>query len=134
MSAFTEAERVQIRSYLGASRMYIASDPRLESAITNAQTSAEGGSAPDDSTETYIRSLIVNLQGVDTRIKALQAQKGASAVDEIRVDPAREHGRLCKEGRMWVARLSDVLRYRPLRDVFGGIEPEGDGGGQLQQY
>ncbi len=114
--------------------MYISSDPRLESAISNAQIEADGGSAPDDSTELYIKSLIVKLQGVDTKIASLQDQKGAAQVDEIKVDPAREHGRLCKEGRMWVARLSDVLRYRPLRDVFGGIEPSGGGGGQLQEY
>lgn len=116
---FSEGDRVLIRQYLGASRMYITSDPRLESSITNAQSVEDGGSAPDGSTESMILSIIDVLQATDAAIINLDSQQGALGVQKIQIDSTREMARLRSKGRMFVGRLSAQLNYRPIFDVFG---------------
>lgn len=134
---FAEATRVQIRLYLGASRMYLSSDPRLESAITNAQSEADGGAAPDNTTELLILGILTDLGTVETQLKKLWSKAIAVDIEGLKVDAARAMGMLRMEGRRLVGHLADTLRYRPLRDVFSSVAPSdesGGGGGQLQQY
>lgn len=116
--AFTEAERVKIRRYLGASRLFLSSDPRLESAITTIQSIADGGSAPDSSTEDDVRAALTTLATIDTYLDEC-AELAMAAEDEgTRVDYGYRMGIACKRGRMLVGLISDALEYRPLRDVF----------------
>ena len=53
--AWTEADRVAIRSYLGFADLFLQADPRLESAITSLQARVEGGTRPDVSAEAQVR-------------------------------------------------------------------------------
>jgi hypothetical protein len=123
---FQESDRVQIRLYLGYSGTYLQADPRLESAIKNVQSIADGGTRPDSSTETLVRGIISSLQNIDTQITILASQQGAGAVGSIRVDAARETARLRMVGRQYVHRLARVFDTQPHSDIFSSA-PLDDG-------
>ena len=116
--AFVEAERVQIRRWLGYSAMYASRDPILESAISSAQAVAEGGSRPDDRTEPAVRGWLAELTTLETRWKELYEQMQAAKLDDITIDPLRGLSGLFKIGRMYVGHLSDALSTPVKRDVF----------------
>lgn len=116
--AFIEAERVEIRRYLGFSRMYLQTDPRLESAITTAQSAADGGAAPDSSTEALIRATLTDLGTLENSLKALWPQAQALAAGSLRLDVARAAAMLRAEGRRLVGVIADQLEIAPRRDVF----------------
>lgn len=117
--AFSEADRVKIRSYLGYAQIFLQADPRLESAMTAVQSIADGGTRPDNSAELYIKAIVVDLESVDTRLKSLHAPALATKADDVSLDVPRARAMLCAEGRRIVNRLSVQLDTRPQRDVFG---------------
>ena len=116
--AFSEGERVQIRRYLGYSRLYLQSDPRLEAVMTSVQSQADGGSSPDSSTEDLIRSLLGDLVELQRSMKALWAQAQALDADGLKIDVARAMAVLRSEGRRLVGEIADQLEIHPRRDVF----------------
>tara|TARA_B100001123_G_scaffold393807_1_gene474067 strand:- start:2475 stop:2870 length:396 start_codon:yes stop_codon:yes gene_type:complete len=122
--AFTESDRVKIREYLGTSRLFEDYDPRVESAITAIQSTADGGAAPDDSSELRIREYLASLEAIEVQLTSLQNKYLAVTADEVRVDCQRAMAALRSEGRRWVGRLSDILDCTPRHDAFGpGREP-----------
>lgn len=121
--AFVEADRVSIRRWLGYSAMYASRDPILESAITSAQSVADGGSRPDDSTEEAIQAYLAELSTLETRWKEYYEQMLAHKVDELVVDPLRGLAGLKQIGRMYVGHLSDALSTPVKRDVFSAPLP-----------
>jgi len=125
--AWAEVDRVQIRMYLGASSMWLQSDSRLESAITNSQAVSDGGTRPDNSTELAMRGVIGSLQIVDKQLVALANQQGATAVSTTKLDAAREGARLKGEGRMWVHRLARFLDTFPYADIYGAAPSRATG-------
>ena len=116
--AWVESDRVNIRLYLGFSALFLQANPRLESAITASQAIVDGGTRPDNSTETLARSIITELQGVDTKLDNLDPLMGGTKVDEAEVDAARETARLCAKGRRYVHRLARIFDTAPIADVF----------------
>jgi hypothetical protein len=116
--AFTEGERVQIRRYLGYSRLYLQSDSRLESVMTSIQSQADGGSSPDSATEDLIRSLLDDLTELQKNMKALWTQAQALDADGLKIDVARAVAVLRSEGRRLVGEIADQLEVHPRRDVF----------------
>jgi len=116
--AFSEAERVQVRRYLGCSRLYLQSDPRLESVMTSVQAAADGGSAPDGSTEDLLRQTLADLAELKVRMKDLWAQAQALDADGLKIDVARAMAVLRSEGRLLVGVIADQLEVAPRRDVF----------------
>lgn len=129
--AFTESDRVQIRTYLGYAALWLQADPRLESAISNIQAitavdpAAVGGTRPDSSSENQVRMLIQKLIQIDTNLDDLDDFKGAEKVDEGSVDSVREDLRLRRKGRMYVYRLAKILDTEPRADVFGASTAQG---------
>jgi hypothetical protein len=118
--AFSEADRVQIRLYLGFGSLYLQADPRLENAITALQSVTDGGTRPTNDAELVAKGILTELADVDSRIKALRDQQAATeVVGELRLDAAREQQRLCTEGRRYVHRLSRMLDTFPRSDAFG---------------
>lgn len=117
--AFLEADRVQIRIYVGYSATFLQADPRLESAITYCQSTSDGGSRPDNSTELAIRQVIAQLQSVDQQITNLQPLYGALGVGTIKIDVARQNAMLRKDGRALVHRLCRFFDVAPYSDIFG---------------
>ncbi len=116
--AFSETNRVAIREYLGFSAEFLQADPRLERAITVAQSVADGGTRPDNSTELRVLALIASLQLIDSQLDTQSTFLGAGTVDEVKVNSAREMVRLRMQGRMYVHRLARAFDTFPRSDVF----------------
>lgn len=118
--AFTEADRVQIRKYLGFADLYQQIDSRLESAINAVQSVADGGTRPTSDAENEVKGIIVELKDIDARVKALRDQQAATElVGEVRLDAARETHRLWSEGRVYVERLARIFDTKKRADAFG---------------
>lgn len=126
--AFTEAERVQIRRWLGFSALFTQAEPRLESAITAVQAANDGGSRPDNTTELAVRGYLADLAAIENQIRIRRDQVEADKVDESRIDTARGNAILRQEGRLYVGYLADALSTRPRRDVFSPPSLDMSGG------
>lgn len=116
--AFTEADRVQLRRWLGFSSIFNATDPFFEAAITSVQSTADGGSRPDNTTELAVKGWVTELAAIETKWKDLYDQMQAYKLDELTIDPLRGLAGLFKIGRMYVGHISDALSTPPKRDVF----------------
>lgn len=117
--AFTESDRVQIRQFLGYSALWLQADPRLESAIANIQSVADGGTRPDTSSEVQAKAIVTKLQLIDTAMDTLVIQQGATRVqNKMELDSAREMSRLRSLGRQYVHRLARMFDTLPRADVF----------------
>ena len=128
MTAFLESDRVQIRQYLGYSGLWLQADPRLESAITNIQAVADGGTRPDNSTQVLALAIVTTLQGIDARLGRLAGQVGTTSIgagsSSAKIDTVRETARLNSEGRKYVHRLARILDTEPRADVFSAAPEE----------
>jgi len=122
--AFTEADRVQIRKYLGFAAIYLQAEPLLENAITAVQAVTDpGGTRPDNSTELEIKSIIVKLQAVDAKLDEIDCL-GTAQTGKIIIDPVRGQMAVAMQGRRQVARLAFMLSLNgPLRDVYSAAPP-----------
>jgi hypothetical protein len=122
--AFVEADRVQIRLYVGASAIFASLWPALENAISASQSVADGGSRPDSSTETLVKSILTTLQQIDAARVNLLTKFHAVKVDELTVDAVRGTAALRQEGRILVGRLCSTLGMRgPVHDVYSSSPP-----------
>lgn len=146
--AFSELDRVYIRTFMGFSATFLQGDPRLESAITAIQSVSENGTRPDSSSENYVKGLLYGSAAVTGALPvpgptaqntpfALPARQGLvnikQALDglipisyvlaadnrEAEIDPARGAAVLRRIGRELVAELSSLLDTPPRWDVFG---------------
>lgn len=122
--AFTVAERVQIRMYIGFSNIFLQQDPRLENAITAVQSIADGGVQPTTDAEAMVRAILVKLTSNDASIDALADFSGATAADkgDAEIDAAREQARLQSVGRMYIARLCRMFDTYPVADVYSASD------------
>jgi len=128
--AWIEADRVQVRMWLGYSDQFLQADPRLENALTNIQCISDGGTRPNPSpsaAETQARVILANLTSIDAAMMNLQQFAGATKVDggDATVDAAREDARLRALGRMWVHRLARMFDTLPISDIYS-TAPDGD--------
>lgn len=118
--AFSEAERVQIRRWLGYPAIVSQAVLRLENAITLAQSVADGGGRPDNSTELAVRGYLAQLVVIDTALTDSVSKGMALRVDgSTDLDYARRYALAARDGRRLVGELGDVLDTSPIRDVFG---------------
>jgi len=121
--AFTEADRVQIRQYVGWTAIFLQAQPLLESAITTIQAKADGGNMVDNSTELLVKGLIIQLQAVDAKLFQIDCL-GANQVGNIQQDNIRARMVVQQYGRMLVGRLCTVLSLEgPISDCFSSLPP-----------
>ena len=137
--AFTEAQKVKIRLFLGFPDVFQGHNLRLESAID-----IIGGRAD---TQTEVETLLTNLAAADTKVNGLLTAAGIKKVDGpngVEFFPASSGTSAKTEardyGRMWASRLSIIFGVPLQGDAFGGRGYEGDswshygfqvGGGEL---
>src|SRR5678815_5817277 len=88
--AFSEANKVAIRKYMGAGSIYKQLFPKLENAITAIQSTADGGSQVDSSTEDSVKAYLVKLAAVEDKLEALQCQMPVSYT-HLRAHETPEH-------------------------------------------
>ena len=125
--AWTEADRVAIRSYLGFADLFLQADPRLESAIASLQARTDGGTRPDGSAEAQIRRWLAQLARIETRLEEVWEEAEAGKVDELGVDAYRGMALLRSEGRRIVGRLARALATTPVADAFAAAPVDPDG-------
>lgn len=109
--AFTEAQRVKIRSVLGWSARFHQNDSRLEQAMNAVDT------LPDTQTEcedrlASIADIATKLTDAHNRLKAMQ-------VGSIVLPGKNEVAMLRSEGRRHVGSLAATLGVEVRHDVFG---------------
>ena len=154
--AYLEADRVNIRKYLGFGAIFLQADPRLEAAITATQSVADQGARPDSSTENYIKGLIygssavatvlpspgpiaqnqqfsqgatIGLLGIDQQLQQLWGFTFATTAGngQARVDTWRGMVQLRAEGKRLAFTLARALGMRAVRaDVFSAQGGMGD--------
>lgn len=116
--AFTEADRVLIRQYVGWSAIYLQYQPLLESAITTIQSTADGGVRIDNSTELLVKSLLAQLQQIDAKLMEFDCL-GVNVVNKISQDNIRARMVIMQWGRTLVGRLCTVLSLQgPITDCY----------------
>lgn len=127
MAAWTEAEKANLRHYLGFSALFLQADPRLENAIASVLAVADGGTRPDSATQVQIQGWLTKLSTVDQRLEDLWIQAQAQGVDEVKVSPAVGMSLLRKEGRRLVNNVARALATRPRADIYSSASPNPDG-------
>lgn len=123
--AFSEANKVAIRKYMGAGSIYKQLFPKLENAITAIQSTADGGSQVDSSTEDSVKAYLVKLAAVEDKLEALQCQMQVvqAGKDEVTLNVAQGVYLLRSEGRRMVGVIARTLACAPVWDFFSGMEP-----------
>ena len=116
--AFTEAQKVQIRGYLGYPDVFRYANPRLESALEVV------GSRPE--TQASVEALLGQLADLQTRFGAQLSTSGVKKVDEIEFFEIGPIAALCTFGRMLCGQLSTLFGVPLASDAFGPGGYSGD--------
>lgn len=114
--ALTEAQRVQVRLFMGWSARFFQFDSELEQAMNSLDAN------PD--TEAVIVTLIGECQRIDTAIVAAEGRFRADAVGSITLTQGRELELLRSRGRQFSGRIASVLGVPIRHDVWSGTGPK----------
>jgi hypothetical protein len=106
--AFTEAQRVTVRRYLGRPP-YATWDTMLEGSLQTI------GALPD--AQAAVEDVLANLATIESEIKQLHGIALASKVEESMLNP-RRYEDLRGAGRREVQALAGLMGTEPVRDVF----------------
>jgi hypothetical protein len=113
---------VKVRRWLGAPAIYHQADPRLETALTSIQSAADGGTRPDNSTETAIRGYITTLETLEAQRTALVPVMVVGRQDDSTVDALRAKAGIENLMRQQIGHICDALSMRgPYRDVLTSV-------------
>lgn len=131
--ALTEAQKVDLRMYLGWSDRFHQFDSELEHAIAAME------SRP--ATEAKVLELVAECERVDALIQGAESRLKASVVGPITLNSA-EIEQLRQRGRTAVGRISTILGVDVREDVFGPNLPRAratrfgmiGGGGNRQMH
>lgn len=123
--AFSEAQKVKIRLFLGFPDVFRDGNSRLESAITVI------GDRPD--TQAEVEAVLANLATADAKVNSVLSFAGIKKADEVEFFPSSS-GTTSKDdarsnGRMWANRLSIIFGIPLVNDVFSERGYSGDGWG-----
>jgi hypothetical protein len=129
---FSESDRVAIREFMGFSAIFLQAEPLLENAITAIQAVADGGTRPDQSSETRVKAIIQSLQAVEDAIDGILTANTlgfafTTKADEAALDCAMGLGLLRQRGRQYVTRLANILATKPRSDCFSPTRARPDG-------
>ena len=108
--AFSDADKNNIRSFLGYSGRYAQTDSVLEQAMDTIGT--------DTNAVTEIQGYITDAQAVHTNLKNLRSQFQVAAVDESRLDLAQGVTLMRQEGRRLCGIIAAKLGVRCRHDYF----------------
>ena len=109
--AFTEAEKANIRFYMGWSgRFFNDFDTRLEQAISAIETRPE--------TETIVRNKLTELDQLETELTGARTRLKAWKVGSILLPRTMEIAVLRSEGRRKVSSMAATLGAEVRQDVF----------------
>ncbi len=112
--ALTEAQKLDLRMYLGWSDRFHQFDSELEQAISAMESRA--------ATETKVLALLDECVRVDGLIQGAEGRLKASEVGSITLNPA-EIDRLRERGRTAVKRIATILGVDVREDAFSPALP-----------
>lgn len=124
--AFTDAEKAEIRLYLGWQARWAAFDGALERAVNAI------GSGPYLAEENQAREILAELRRIDAALVGAEKRLKARNVGPIALN-ARELGDLRDRGRTFVGRLARLLGVEPKGDAFGADSFNRAGGNYQRQ-
>jgi hypothetical protein len=109
--AFSDAEKAQVRLYLGYPDLYRYKNVRLEGVISGNQLSSEA--------EDLVRVALTNIATVEAKILSRGVgTAGVKRVDEIEFFKSAVYKEMRDWGRMYVTRISIVTGVPVYSDVF----------------
>ena len=115
--AFTEAQRVKIRQYLGAPALYLSEEPLLENAMSGVEQK------PDS--EAAVIALLAQLDTLDAKLLQVGCLSTVQ-VGNIQMDAIRGLFYIRQTARIYAGRLAVLLGLNgPIRDAFSS-QPVGD--------
>ena len=115
--AFTEAQRVKIRRYLGSGSLFLDSEPLLENAMQAVQSPPK----PTNDTELLVLDLLTQLDTIMAKWVSLGCLETVQ-VGNIQVDPIRGRMFIAQIGRTLVGQLARVFSLNgPLTDCFSSL-------------
>lgn len=114
--ALTQAQRLQVRFYLGWSDRYFQSDTRLEWSMDNIDA------RPD--TEALVVALLADAVDFDAKKKAATSRLKALKVGSIDLPGEREIMMLRDMGREVSGRIASILGVGCKHDVWSGVLPD----------
>lgn len=113
--AFSDAQRTQIRRYLGYSDLARQVDLRLEAAMDGVSPSGEGLAV----------ELLCRLDNIETKLQEVQGCLKVVRVEDVYLAHDRGVIALRQEGNRYVMQLSDLLYTKPRRMPFGSTGGSG---------
>ena len=113
--ALSDAQKAQVRRYLGYPDGYRYIYTELENAMT--ALSSEG--------ETLVTDILTKLASIETKLTSAWDHQKVTRVEDVYFSGAGEVQSLRHEGRRLVADLASLLAVTPLRTPFSS----GSGGG-----
>lgn len=106
--ALTDAQKTQVRRYLGFPDIYRASHQDLEGAW---------GALSSDG-ETFVGSLLTQLAAVQTALQDAWSRQKVSKAEEVTLTADGELRAMRMEGKRLALELGQVFGIAPKRDVF----------------
>lgn len=113
--AFIEAEKVEIRSFMGWAERFFQFDSELEQAISAIETKPAA--------EAKVRIHLAEFVRIDAAIVAAESRFKAKKVGSIELTMGDELMRLRSRGRQEVGRMASLFGVEPKHDVYAGYLP-----------
>lgn len=109
--AFSEADRVEIRRYMGLSSLYLKNNSRFEDAISLIQGPADGGAMADNSTELKVKAALAEIALIELELKnsRIQFSVNKAGSDDIELSPGRGVFLLKSEARRHVRYIANTI-------------------------
>jgi hypothetical protein len=123
MTAFTTAQRAQIRLYVGAAAIFHQYVPIFENAITAIQAQADGGALPTDDDQQVVLSCMAQIAAIDGYIQTALMYTQVDSVDggDATVDYMRQVFLYKQQGRRLIAQICSRLSMSgPVVDYYTG--------------
>lgn len=133
--AFTETQKVEIRTWLGWSERFHQENTALEMAMSAVGQIAEA--------QAKVEEILTKLDSIETAITSALGRLKALKVGSIGLPGEKEIAVLRQEGRRWVGKLADRFGVDVEDDVFSpgrrrgfssGAGSWGSGGGNVMRF
>jgi hypothetical protein len=123
MTAYTDLQRVQLRGYMGMSKLFASSNAIFENVLNTIQ-----GTIDDGSTFNQTVLILNQLLALDTRIATNSTLMLATNVTgEVVFDAIRADAGLRRIGRALINQLATIFSMKPSKDYYSAAEIDDTG-------
>jgi hypothetical protein len=123
MNTYTDLQRVQLRGFMGMSKLFASSNAIFENVLNTIE-----GDIDDGSTFNQTITLLTSLLALDARIATNSTLMLATQVTgEVLFDAIRADAGLRKIGRALINQLATIFSMKPSKDYYGAAELDDTG-------